>query len=483
MNTRRVVKRNQNNTKLKIITLLAVLIIIIICVPIGVSVGKKIFSPILLKEDSIHVEIHNKLDLKANIERVKKGTVKDVEIDDSKLKLDTLGEYPIIYKIGDKEKEIIVHVVDTKKPKFNVTKAEFCENYKIDANALVSDVQDATKTKAYMKEKYKLKAGKTQNVIVVVEDEAGNKTEKKTKIKVLPKDTTPPTIKETSELRVTIGNKIEYIDGLSISDDYDKNPNIKVDDTHVKLDKLGKYKVKYRIRDKAGNTSTLTRTLHVVKEYPREIKESNKKILYLTFDDGPSNNTGRILDVLDKYNIKATFFVTGTHPEYNHFIKKAHDKGHTIGLHTYTHDYAQLYSSMDAYFADLNKVGNMVKKITGEFPRFIRFPGGSSNMISSSYSPGIMTNLTQEVLNRGFQYYDWNADSTDATGNNVPVSQIIANATAYGNNNLNILFHDTDAKDTTVEALPAIIEHYLSLGYEIKGIDNKSFTPHHGVNN
>ena len=94
-----------------------------------------------------------------------------------------------------------------------------------------------------------------------------------------------------------------------------------------------------------------------------------------------------------------------------------------------------------------------------------------------------MTILSKEVINRGYQYYDWNGDSTDASGNNVPVSKLIANATSSKANNINILFHDTKAKSTTVEALPAIIENYLARGYRFEAINDNSFVPHQGINN
>lgn len=266
-----------------------------------------------------------------------------------------------------------------------------------------------------------------------------------------------------------------------------KNGNIKdikVNTKHVKFDKLGKYKVIYTAKDRSGNKVVKERIIKVVeKKDIGTLQQSNEKIVYLTFDDGPSENTQKILDILDRYNVKATFFVTGENQKYNYLIQEAHKRGHTIGLHTYCHDYKTVYTSVDAYFDDLNKIGNMVKDLIGFVPRYIRFPGGSSNTISRKYSQGIMTILSKEVINRGYQYYDWNGDSTDASGNNVPVSKLIANATSSKANNINILFHDTKAKSTTVEALPAIIENYLARGYRFEAINDNSFVPHQGINN
>ncbi len=110
-------------------------------------------------------------------------------------------------------------------------------------------------------------------------------------------------------------------------------------------------------------------------------EQSDEKVVYLTLDDGPSKNTQAVLDILDKYNAKATFFVTGAMPEYKDMIKKAYDKGHTIGMHTYSHDYAKVYASVDAYFQDLDQIGQLVKKkrsamfrVLSDFREDLRIP-------------------------------------------------------------------------------------------------------------
>lgn len=210
-------------------------------------------------------------------------------------------------------------------------------------------------------------------------------------------------------------------------------------------------------------------------------EQSDEKVVYLTLDDGPSKNTQAVLDILDKYNAKATFFVTGAMPEYKDMIKKAYDKGHTIGMHTYSHDYAKVYASVDAYFQDLDQIGQLVKEEIGYVPCFIRFPGGSSNTISASYTKGIMTTLTQKVQARGYQYYDWNGSSGDGAVRTT--EQLVDQATSFHDNNIILLSHDSETKDTTVEALPKIIEYYQSQGYVFKALDLNSYVAHHGVNN
>jgi peptidoglycan/xylan/chitin deacetylase (PgdA/CDA1 family) len=209
---------------------------------------------------------------------------------------------------------------------------------------------------------------------------------------------------------------------------------------------------------------------------------NGRKVVYLTIDDGPSQNTQAVLDILDKYGCKATFFVTAIDPDYFYQIGEAYRRGHTIGMHTASHDYSQVYASQAAYFADLDAIAGVVKEQIGYVPCFIRFPGGSSNQISANYTPGIMSALVGEVQARGYQYYDWNASSGD--GSVHTADELVGYACEYGDlENVVLLCHDSSTKQTTVEALPRIIEHYQSLGYTFEAIDPTTFVPHHGVSN
>ncbi len=204
--------------------------------------------------------------------------------------------------------------------------------------------------------------------------------------------------------------------------------------------------------------------------------------VYLTFDDGPSENTEKILDILDSYGAKATFFVTGYHPEYRSSIGDAYRRGNAIGMHTMTHDYS-IYDSVESYFDDLSQVSEVVKEQIGYVPYLIRFPGGSSNTVSTSHCAGIMTTLSQEVVARGYQYYDWNVSSNDAAANTVPTQTIVEASCVEGWPNVMILFHDSSTKTTTVEALPQIIEFYKARGYEFKAIDRSVWVQHHRISN
>ncbi len=472
-----------NKRKLNYKRIIVAVVSLVTIIAVVVGVVSFIFRPYVEFVKNHEVEINTKVDAKAFIKDTNKCELKDIEIDASKVKNDKLGEYPITYKVNDKEYTFEVKIVDTQAPTFEASDIDIEVGAKVEAKDFVDNIKDSTKTTVSWKKDYTFDKEGTQEVTIIVEDEAGNKTEKTIQAKIV-KDTEKPILTGIDDMVIVQNGRPNYEAGVTARDNRDPKPQVKIDSSQVKLSTLGTYKVTYTVTDRSGNKNTYQRTVKIVdKKSTGTIKPTGEKVVYLTFDDGPSENTKKIVDILDKYNAKATFFVTGNGQKYNKYIKEAHQKGHTIGLHTYSHNYKQLYSSVDAYFDDLTKVGNMVKEQIGFVPTYIRFPGGSSNTTSRKYCKGIMSTLVKEVQNRGYQYYDWNGDTEDATGNNVSVSRIVRAATSSKSNNIMILAHDTQAKDTTVQALPQIIEHYQKLGYTFRGIDDSSFTPHHGVNN
>lgn len=209
------------------------------------------------------------------------------------------------------------------------------------------------------------------------------------------------------------------------------------------------------------------------------------KTVYLTFDDGPSPNTLKIIDVLNSYSIKATFFVKNN-PEYNSYMKNIVNSGNAIALHTYSHDYKTIYTSDEAFYTDLQNISDLVFFETGVRSNIMRFPGGSSNTVSKKYNieSGIMTRLTQGVTEKGYLYFDWNCSSGDASSNSLPKEDIVSNCKKVPSaKNVIVLMHDTGAKQTTVEALPEIIEFYKSCGYSFDIITQSTVPVHHKVNN
>lgn len=204
------------------------------------------------------------------------------------------------------------------------------------------------------------------------------------------------------------------------------------------------------------------------KEVAYKEASKNLKVAYLTFDDGPSKNTDEILSILNTYNIKATFFVIGSE-RYKEEYLKIFQAGHKIALHTYTHDYAKIYKSVDNFKQDVNYLKDYIKTLIGQEPEnLLRYPGGSNNTVSRKYGGNdIMKQIIDAMKAENYVHYDWNVDSSDASGNNIPKATIVSSVLNGSKNKKSavILMHDTNAKDTTVQALPEIIQGLISQGF------------------
>lgn len=200
-----------------------------------------------------------------------------------------------------------------------------------------------------------------------------------------------------------------------------------------------------------------------------EIAQEPIRRVYLTFDDGPSSGTDEILDILAEYDIKATFFVVGKEGEWaEDAYKRIVEEGHTLGMHSYTHVYQQIYASLDAYAEDLFKLQDYLYDITGVRSVYVRFPGGSSNTVSQTNMRELIAWLEEE----GFTYYDWNISSQDASGVRLTPEEIVENCLKglEKKENVIILMHDAASKHTTVEALPMLIE-------SIQAMENTELLP------
>ncbi|MGN0514749.1 MAG: polysaccharide deacetylase family protein [Lachnospiraceae bacterium] len=186
------------------------------------------------------------------------------------------------------------------------------------------------------------------------------------------------------------------------------------------------------------------------------------KKVYLTFDDGPSDNTDEILDILKEYNVKATFFVVAKNDKasldrYNRIVRE----GHTLAMHSYTHIYNQIYGDIEAYKNDVISLQNYLYDITGVRPSIYRFPGGSSNTVMNINVQDCIDFLDEQ----GITYFDWNVASGDATGNGYPASVIAENimtGVAKHQDSV-VLMHDASDKDATVAALPIVLENFLEM--------------------
>jgi peptidoglycan/xylan/chitin deacetylase (PgdA/CDA1 family) len=259
-------------------------------------------------------------------------------------------------------------------------------------------------------------------------------------------------------------------------------------DNKVDTSKEGTYEVIYTITDSSGLVTTTKRSIEVKKK-PEPARTSTSSsslgcgeagVIYLTFDDGPNSTyTPVILDVLKKYNVKATFFVTSSGPD--SLIKREYDEGHAVGLHSSSHAYEKIYVSSEAFWRDMNIVRDRVKNITGSQPTLLRFPGGVSNTVSKKYNKGIMGQLAKEVEQNGYSYFDWNISSGDAGGTtdpNVEYNNVISGLSKKRGNV--ILMHDI--KKHTSIAIDKIVKYGLDNGYTFKVLDS-SVVCHQRINN
>lgn len=217
-----------------------------------------------------------------------------------------------------------------------------------------------------------------------------------------------------------------------------------------------------------------------------KVDYTGKKV-YLTFDDGPSKNTTAILEVLAKYNIKGTFFVIGDGTS-KELMKKIVDEGHSIGIHTYDHDYNATYKNLDAFKENITKCREKILDATGVETTLFRFPGGANNTVSmyKNADKGINRNCKvseaiEWIHSEGLEFYDWDIDSGDTEATKVAASTIknntISRVKTYckKNDNCIVLMHDAGAKTTTPEALPEIIETLLELGFKFEALSPTSY--------
>lgn len=186
------------------------------------------------------------------------------------------------------------------------------------------------------------------------------------------------------------------------------------------------------------------------------IVDENKHV-YLTFDDGPSTNTAEILDILAEYNVKATFFVTGdTDEQAKAIYRRIVEEGHTIGVHSYSHRYQEIYASEEAFFEDFYLMSDYIYDVTGVRPVICRLPGGSSNTVSRIS----MADIVQKLESQGVNCYDWNISGKDAEGHNLTAEQIALNVLSGVNQFQTsvVLLHDGKGKSVTPEALRMILD-------------------------
>lgn len=389
----------------------------------------------------------------------------------------TLGSYALIYTVTyDNMQESIrriIHIVDTQAPVIT----------------LLSDPDHYTYPgHSYEEEGFKAMDGydgditdrvvrTEENGVVTyrVTDASGNETVTERVIRY--DDPVPPTLSLRGKENITIKQGQPYNDpGVSASDECDGNLNAAVQiEGSVNIYIPGEYVITYTVQDAAGNQATAQRRV-VVEKFAVD------KVIYLTFDDGPSYYTPRLLEVLAKYNVKATFFVVWTvNGFYEEYIDDIVAQGHSIGVHSKTHEFGKIYASEEAFFEDFDFMRNVIYQRTGVLTNLMRFPGGSSNT-ASRYNPGIMTRLTKLVKEKGYYYWDWNVESGDA-GRVYTADEVLANVIqgCKGRKVSYVLQHDS--LGYSVDAVERIIQWGLENGYTFLPIDETTPEYHHPVYN
>lgn len=197
----------------------------------------------------------------------------------------------------------------------------------------------------------------------------------------------------------------------------------------------------------------------------------NVKTIYLTFDDGPGPYTEKLLSYLEEYNVKATFFVTNQMPRYRYLLKEIVNGGHGIAVHTLTHRWS-IYSGKTSYLKDFNAMHKIILDDTGVDTKIFRFPGGTNNTVSRSYSKGIMSSMAKHMTDAGYIYFDWNVDCGDTLGYSASKIASYTINQIKGRHSSVVLMHDI--KNTTVEAVRTIIKYGLDNGYEFAVIDEST---------
>ena len=322
-------------------------------------------------------------------------------------------------------------------------------------------------------------------IVYTVTDSSGNKATAERPIEYT--DPVPPVITLLGDAEITSERRAPFADpGATAKDnlDGDLTEQITVDGT-VDNTVIGDYKLTYTVTDSFGNIGTANRVIHIV-ERARPLgdeAEALGKVVYLTFDDGPGPYTQKLLDVLDKYDVKVTFFVCNNNMD--EMIAEEAKRGHTVGVHAWKHDYKLLYTSTDDFFDYYYQMQDLVFDLTGVRTNLMRFPGGSSNTVSRNYKKGIMTELAKMCEEKGIYYFDWNVSSGDATGTPISSEQVYKNVVngIIGLKGKPAVVLQHDIKSFSVDAVEEIIKWGLANGYTFMPLDETSYGAHHGINN
>ncbi len=488
-----IVEVRPEKRKKIIIISLAIAVAVIVAVGITVAAFLGAFksdkpSLSLIGKSRVELEVFTEYEDAGIKATIGKEDIADKVVCKSDVDTKKVGEYRIVYSYEHKgevySQTRTVKVVDKTPPKLTLNgKSEITVSllkfYK-EPGFKATDTYDGDLTKSVKTKQTKVSKD-TYEITYTVTDKSGNEAVKTRTLIVQDKIKPVLTLNGQEYVYIELGGK--YTDkGAKASDDVDGNITQKISKSgNVNTNAEGTYYLKYSATDKNGNTATVTRKVIVFNYNP-----SNKNRVFLTFDDGPSSNvTPKVLDVLKENDIKATFFICNYADDKKPLIQRMINEGHTIGIHGYSHDYAKIYKSDDAFMNNIYRLRDKLKADFGYEATLIRFPGGSSNSISKNYSKGIMGRLVKRVEKEGFIYHDWNVSSNDATGTTVKTKTIInatINTLVKKRNNV-VLMHDSSSKTTTAAALPEIIVRAKQKGYIFLPLTPDVPPCHHSVTN
>ncbi len=393
-----------------------------------------------------------------------------------------IGKYIITYKAKYRNifREVVrvIKVVDNIKPTITLNEeAKLCKkNNLLELNIAANDNYDGDLSQNV---KYSLRGDK---LLLSVKDSSNNKTEVSFNVKYIDEEKPIITLNGSDIIYINENENYEEL-GANAYDSCDGNISDKIKiNNKINTNIAGTYQIYYTVKDSSGYETTIARTVIVKDDGYAEYPIIKGATIYLTFDDGPSKYTEAILNVLDEYNVKATFFVTNQFPDYQNLIKKEYERGHSIGIHTYSHKWS-IYESVESYLDDFAKIDNVIYEQTGIHTKLFRFPGGSSNTISRRYNKGIMSKLSKKMEEDGFVYFDWTFDSGDTNKKDNSSEAILKNIklNLKGDGEYVILMHDI--KKSTLEALPDIIEFAKARGYQFSVLTENSPTEHFKIAN
>lgn len=296
-------------------------------------------------------------------------------------------------------------------------------------------------------------------------------------IKISIVDDVTPVLTLMGDAIIYVPNIDDFVEpGYVCYDNYDVDIQSKVV-VEREQPKLGEYHIKYSVSDSSGNEANAERIVYV----------DDMTTVYLTFDDGPDGEvTPQILDILDRFGVQATFFVLGLDSDGEAMVAYELQQGHTVGLHGYSHEYSQIYTSVDAIMDNFYRVEEQVRNLSGGYDsKIIRFPGGSSNTVSKNYCYGVMTEATERAQQEGYHYFDWNIDSGDSGDARNDARAIYLNVISsirLYNTNV-VLLHDGPGHQATADALEDIIRYCIDHEYSLRAINYQTVPVQHGVSN